>query len=110
MVAAFRDLRDFIDRLLREFGKDEVRAIDGAHWNLEMGCLSELVAEKEGPALLFDTVKDFSPIIMIGTSPRCVVVHPSLPVPLAVRSETRLIPEPGFLRLPLGLLLVFHFS
>jgi len=56
--------------------------------------------------VLFDTVKDF----MIGTSPRCVVVHPSLPVPLAVRSETRLIPEPGFLRLPLGLLLVFHFS
>jgi len=56
MVAAFRDLRDFIDRLLREFGKDEVRAIDGAHWNLEMGCLSELVAEKEGPALLFDNI------------------------------------------------------
>ncbi len=28
----------------------------------------------------FDTVKDFSPIIMFGTSPRAVVVHPSLPV------------------------------
>jgi tripartite-type tricarboxylate transporter receptor subunit TctC len=28
----------------------------------------------------FDTVNDFSPIVMIGTSPRSVVVHPSLPV------------------------------
>ena len=39
---------------MREFGKDEVRAVDGEDWNLEIGCLTELMAKKEGPALLFD--------------------------------------------------------
>ena len=28
----------------------------------------------------FDTVKDFTPIIIVGTAPQSVVVHPSLPV------------------------------
>ncbi len=54
-MAAFRDLRDFIDRLVREFGKDEVRVVDGEDWNLEIGCLTELMAQ--GPALLFDIAK-----------------------------------------------------
>ena len=55
-MAAFRDLRDYMDRLVREFGEDEVRVVDGAHWNLEIGCLTELMAEKEGPAPLFDNI------------------------------------------------------
>ncbi len=28
----------------------------------------------------FDTVKDFTPIIIVGTAPQAIVVHPSLPV------------------------------
>ena len=28
----------------------------------------------------FDTVKDFTPIIVVGTAPQAIVVHPSLPV------------------------------
>ena len=55
-MAAFRDLRDFIDRLKLELGEDQIRVVDGANWNLEIGCLTELMAEKEGPALLFDNI------------------------------------------------------
>src|SRR5215471_19123058 len=53
-MTAFRDLRDYIERLRRELGEGAVVKIDGAHWDREIGCLSELTAEREGPALLFD--------------------------------------------------------
>ena len=55
-MTAFRDLRDFIDRVVLELGQDQIRVVDGADWNLEIGCLTELMAEKEGPGLLFDNI------------------------------------------------------
>ena len=48
---AFPDLRTFIDGAARI---GELKQIDGADWNLEIGCLTELMAEQEGPLLLFD--------------------------------------------------------
>ena len=50
---AFTDLRTFIDGAARI---GELKIIDGAHWNLEIGCLTELMAEQEGPLLLFDKI------------------------------------------------------
>lgn len=47
------DLRDFIraaDRL------GELKRVEGAHWDLELGAITELVAERKGPALLFDRI------------------------------------------------------
>ncbi len=38
---AFRDLREFIDAA-KEIG--EVKEIHGAHWDLEIGALTEIVA------------------------------------------------------------------
>jgi UbiD family decarboxylase len=55
-MSAFRDLRAYLDRLVRELGEGEVRAIEGANWDLEIGCITEMMAEKEGPALLFDNI------------------------------------------------------
>ena len=52
------DLRKYIDEL-RSLG--ELREVEGADWNLEIGALTELVGEREGPALLFDKIKDCSP-------------------------------------------------
>ena len=77
-MAAFRDLRDFMDRLMREFGEYEVRGVDGAHWNLEIGCLTEMMAEKEGPALLFDNIVGYPKGFRVftnfmGTAARCAV-------------------------------------
>src|SRR5262245_20596905 len=50
---AFTDLRAFIDGAA-EIG--ELKQIDGADWNLEIGCLTELLAEQDGPLLLFDNI------------------------------------------------------
>jgi UbiD family decarboxylase len=55
-MTAFRDLRDYIDRLATEIGPHAVQTIDGAHWDLEIGCIAELSATKVGPALLFDDI------------------------------------------------------
>jgi len=53
---AFSDLRAFIDGAARI---GELKQIDGADWNLEIGCLTELMAEQEGPLLLFDNIPGY---------------------------------------------------
>jgi UbiD family decarboxylase len=53
---AFSDLRSFIDGAQRI---GELKRIDGADWNLEIGCLTELMAEQEGPLLLFDDIRGY---------------------------------------------------
>jgi UbiD family decarboxylase len=50
---AFSDLRTFIEGAARI---GELKQIDGADWNLEIGCLTELMAEQDGPLLLFDNI------------------------------------------------------
>ena len=54
----FTDLRDFLARLDHE---GEIKQIQGAHWDLEMGVISELSFERQGPALLFDTIPGYPP-------------------------------------------------
>ncbi len=48
------DLRAFIEDL-RAAG--DLREISGADWNLEIGAITELLGEEEGPAILFDDIK-----------------------------------------------------
>jgi len=50
------DMRGYIE-LLEEMG--ELRRIDGADLKTEVGALTELSADKEGPALLFDNFKNY---------------------------------------------------
>ncbi|MFC1869994.1 UbiD family decarboxylase [Chloroflexota bacterium] len=52
----FESLREFIDAV---DGFGELKRIDSADWNLEIGALSEMLAEQEGPALLFDNIKGY---------------------------------------------------
>ena len=64
---SYRDLRGWIDAV-DEFG--ELKRINGADWNLEMGAITEVFARKEPhPAILFDEIKDYP----AGASParRC---------------------------------------
>ena len=52
----FNDLREFIDAA-RKLG--QVKEIHGAHWNLEIGALTEMFAFKEpSPLVLFDQIPD----------------------------------------------------
>jgi UbiD family decarboxylase len=59
------DLRSFL-KALEERGK--VRVVKGADWNLEIGTINELMAERQGPALIFDHIKDYPPGFRVATN------------------------------------------
>lgn len=52
----YRDLREFITALERI---GELRKVERADWDLEIGTITELNYEREGPALLFDSINDY---------------------------------------------------
>ena len=60
----YEDLRSFLDEC--EKCKD-LEKVEGAHWNLEIGTISELAAEKFGPAFLFDKIPDYPPGYRVAT-------------------------------------------
>src|SRR5215470_5781400 len=62
---AFSDLRSFIDSAA---AIGEAKTINGAHWNLEIGCLTELMAEQEGPLLLFDSISGYPKGFRVATN------------------------------------------
>jgi UbiD family decarboxylase len=62
---AFSDLRAFIDAAA---SLGEIKVIDGAHWDLEIGCLTELMAEEDGPLLLFDSIAEYPKGFRIATN------------------------------------------
>lgn len=53
---SFSSLGEFIDAA-DTIG--EVRRVEGADLELDVGCLTELVAERNGPLLLFDNIPDY---------------------------------------------------
>ncbi len=50
------DLRGFLDKSKEEGDLLELQGVD---WDVELGTITELLAEKGGPALLFDKFKDY---------------------------------------------------
>ncbi len=52
----WNDLRDYLKKLDQLGMLERVR---GAHWDLEIGVITELMVERGGPALLFDEVPDY---------------------------------------------------
>ncbi len=63
----FNDLREFIEKA-EELG--EVEVIDGAHWDVELGALSDLKAETpDSPLLMFDNIKDYPPGYRVASNP-----------------------------------------
>jgi len=58
-AAAITDLRDWLD-VVEDLG--ELKTVRGAHWNLEIGALSEAnYKQSKSPALLFDEIPDHPP-------------------------------------------------
>jgi UbiD family decarboxylase len=86
----FPDLRSFIDGA-GSIG--EARTISGADWNLEIGCLTELMAEKEGPLLLFDSISGYPKGFRIATN----VIATARRFALALDLPTE-IPKPEILK------------
>ena len=52
------DLRGFIEEL-EKCGQS--KKVDGADCETEIGVITELVAERDGPTLLFDNIKGYPP-------------------------------------------------
>ena len=50
------DLRQVMEALAAQ---GELERVEGADWNLELGAITEMLALRDGPALLFDPVKDY---------------------------------------------------
>ncbi len=62
----FEGLRDFINQVDRQ---GQLRVLEGADWELEIGALTEAVAEQRGHALLFDKIKSYPAGFRIMTNP-----------------------------------------
>jgi 4-hydroxy-3-polyprenylbenzoate decarboxylase len=61
----YNDLRDW---LLRVDELGELARVDGAHWDREIGGISEIDYKRRGPALLFDRIPDHKPGFRVLTS------------------------------------------
>jgi len=59
----FDDLRGFIE-IAGALG--EVKKIEKADWNLEIGALTEIEAENYGPLLVFDNIPGYPPSRLQG--------------------------------------------
>ncbi|MBI4332001.1 MAG: UbiD family decarboxylase [Chloroflexi bacterium] len=59
------DLRAFIIQLE---ALNELKVVEGADWNLEIGAITELSDERNGPALLFDHIKGYPPGYRVATN------------------------------------------
>ncbi|HEU4344332.1 MAG TPA: hypothetical protein VFU31_22460 [Candidatus Binatia bacterium] len=59
-AANSRDLRDWLESVER---LQQLERISGAHWDLEIGALTEIILERmtTPPALLFDSVPGYDP-------------------------------------------------
>lgn len=55
---ATQDLRDWL-AFVEQLG--ELRHVRGAHWNLELGGITEVNNRQRGPCLLFDDIADYPP-------------------------------------------------
>ena len=61
----YDDMQSFISALDK---KGKLRKIDGAHWDLEIGTIHEIVSERQGPALLFDQIPGYPKGYRVATN------------------------------------------
>jgi len=52
----WNDLREFLDQL---DAVGELKKVSGANWEDDIGGITELLTESQGPALLFDEIKGY---------------------------------------------------
>ena len=64
----------------------EVKTVDGADWNKEIGTVVELNAKARGPALLFDNIKDYPAgfRLLVGAMSSAKRLSLTLEMPLGV--------------------------
>jgi UbiD family decarboxylase len=75
------DLREFIDKTQE---LKELRIIEDAHWDLEVGAITELHLQPQKPLLLFDKIKGYKPgyriVSNLAASPNRLALMLGLPL------------------------------
>ena len=80
-----KDLREFI-QMVEEIG--ELKVIEGANWDLEIGALTfEIAARPNPPALLFDKITGYQPGYRVLTVPCSTTKRLALILGLPVESS-----------------------
>ena len=82
-LGTYRGLRDWLDQV-NQMG--ELLTVNGAHWDNEMGSLTQMLTESSkgtAPAILFDDVPGYlldgdAPGAHLRLSARRPIVHPTL--------------------------------
>jgi len=54
----WQDLRQYLDKL-ESLG--DLKRVEGANWEEDIGGITELMTERQGPALLFDQIQGYPP-------------------------------------------------
>src|SRR5437879_11834293 len=66
---AYKDLREYIQAVDR---LGELRIVNGADWDLEIGAITEVAARAANPkVVLFDNIKDYPKGFRVVTNPVC---------------------------------------
>lgn len=96
-MSNFRDIRDFIDQLE---GAGDVKVLEGADWNEEIGLITEWQsALKDHPLLVFDAIKDYPRGFRVATNlystPRRTAIALDLPPELRGMALVRALKD-GF--------------
>ena len=66
---AYKDLRGYLDAVDK---LGELRIVDGADWDLEIGAITEVAARAANPkVVLFDNIKDYPKGFRVVTNPVC---------------------------------------
>src|SRR5207244_11780441 len=82
----FNDLREFIDAARK---LEQVKDIHGAHWNLEIGALTEIFAFMEpSPLVVFDQIPDYGPNFRVASNLITNPVRSGLTVGMAADART----------------------
>src|SRR5688572_10015414 len=66
---AYKDLRGYLEAVDK---LGELRIVNGAYWNLELGAITEVAARAAHPkVVLFDNIKDYPKGFRVVTNPVC---------------------------------------
>ena len=79
---AYSDLREFINKLEKEKQLSRVKA--KVDWKYELGAVVRKTFDMQGPALLFESIKDYSTPAFVGG----VQTYPRLALALDLPAET----------------------
>jgi UbiD family decarboxylase len=86
---AYRDMREWIDRLEKE--GELVRVKTKVDWNLEVGGINQEIFDRQGPAVLFENVKDHETTLCRKLLTASLSTYPRIALAMGLPKETSIM-------------------